>query len=147
MVGIWRGCESVFKGGRIFWRDVFDEVEAGIEFEGEAQFLRGEGTGSEARAELLEHVREQEGEWFEQQGTSPNYVLYWAPKGHVVTEKEIKEHLDHLGKYGPTPYAFTFQQPFGFRKGGSPAEATAAADGGRDSDLSEFTVSQRGRRC
>jgi len=66
IVGIWRGCESVFKGGRIFWRDVFDKVEAGIEFEGEAQFLRGEGTGSEARAELLEHVREQEGEWFEQ---------------------------------------------------------------------------------
>src|SRR6266851_5931092 len=59
---------------------------------------------------------ERRGEWFQQEETSPNYVLYWIPKGHIVTEKEIKERLDHLGKYGPTPYAFTLKQPFAFRQ-------------------------------
>jgi hypothetical protein len=58
---------------------------------------------------------ERRGEWFEQDGTRPNYVLYWIPKGHIVTEKEIKERLDYLGKYGPTPYAFTLKQPFAVR--------------------------------
>jgi len=57
---------------------------------------------------------ERRGEWFEQCRTSPNYVLYWMPIGHIVTEKEIKERLDYLGKYGPTPYAFTLKQPFTF---------------------------------
>jgi Domain of unknown function (DUF3291) len=55
---------------------------------------------------------ERRGEWFEQHGTKPSYVLYWIPKGHIVTEKEIKERLDYLGKHGATPYAFTFKQPF-----------------------------------
>src|SRR5713226_5028693 len=30
---------------------------------------------------------ERRGEWFEQCRTSPNYVLYWMPIGHIVTEK------------------------------------------------------------
>jgi hypothetical protein len=55
---------------------------------------------------------ERRSEWFEQGGTSPRYVLYWIPKGHVVTEKEVKERLDHLGKHGATAYAFTFEQRF-----------------------------------
>jgi hypothetical protein len=55
---------------------------------------------------------ERRGEWFERAGNSPRYVLYWIPKGHVVTEREVKERLDHLGKHGATPYAFTFEQPF-----------------------------------
>ena len=25
---------------------------------------------------------------------------------------EVKERLDYLGKYGATPYGFTFEQPF-----------------------------------
>jgi hypothetical protein len=29
--------------------------------------------------------------------------LYWMAEGHLVTEKEVKERLDHLAKYGPTP--------------------------------------------
>jgi demethylmenaquinone methyltransferase/2-methoxy-6-polyprenyl-1,4-benzoquinol methylase len=29
-------------------------------------------------------------EWFEQAGASPNYVLYWIPEGHTVTEKEAR---------------------------------------------------------
>jgi hypothetical protein len=53
---------------------------------------------------------ERRGEWFDQEGTSPRYVLYWIPKGHVVTEKEVCERLEHLGKYGASPHAFTFDQ-------------------------------------
>jgi hypothetical protein len=55
---------------------------------------------------------EQRGQWFKQQGTSPKYVLYWTGKGQSVTEKQVKERLDYLGKHGPTPYAFTFERPF-----------------------------------
>jgi hypothetical protein len=61
---------------------------------------------------------ERRSEWFEQAEASPNYVLYWVPKGHIVTEREIKERLDHLAQHGPTPYAFTFKQPFAYRKRG-----------------------------
>jgi hypothetical protein len=52
------------------------------------------------------------GEWFEQDGVNPQYALYWAPKGHIVTEEGVKERLDYLGKHGATPYAFTFEQRF-----------------------------------
>jgi catechol 2,3-dioxygenase-like lactoylglutathione lyase family enzyme len=52
---------------------------------------------------------ERRGEWFRQQKAGPAYVLYWVSEGHVVTEKEVKERLDHLANYGPTPYAFTFE--------------------------------------
>jgi hypothetical protein len=55
---------------------------------------------------------ERRGEWFEQEQTKPNYVLYWIPKGHIVTEKEVKERLDHLAKHGATPYVFTLRQAF-----------------------------------
>jgi len=55
---------------------------------------------------------ERRGEWFEQERTNPKYVLYWIPKAHIVTEKEVKERLDYLGKHGATPHAFTFDQPF-----------------------------------
>jgi catechol 2,3-dioxygenase-like lactoylglutathione lyase family enzyme len=52
------------------------------------------------------------GEWFVQGAEGPTYVLYWAPRGHTVTEKEVKDRLDHLAEHGPTPYAFTFERPF-----------------------------------
>jgi hypothetical protein len=55
---------------------------------------------------------ERRAEWFHQQKSDPAYVLYWVPEGHVVTEQEVKERLDHLGKYGPTWYAFTFEHRF-----------------------------------
>jgi hypothetical protein len=67
---------------------------------------------------------ERRGEWFEQQGTGPKYVLYWVPRGHVVTEREVKERLDHLGQHGPTPYAFTFEQPFAAPTAARPQENT-----------------------
>jgi hypothetical protein len=72
---------------------------------------------------------ERRGEWFEQAVASPNYVLYWIPAGHTVTEREVQERLDHLARHGPTPYAFTFQQPFASPQGDSRAEATVAPDG------------------
>jgi hypothetical protein len=53
-------------------------------------------------------VYEQRAEWFAQHNR-PNYVLYWAPSGHLPTEREVKKRLDHLIRHGPTPYAFTFQ--------------------------------------
>jgi hypothetical protein len=57
-------------------------------------------------------VLERRGEGFHREGTHPKYVLYWVRKDHLVTQKEVKERLDHLGKHGPTPDAFTFDQPF-----------------------------------
>src|SRR5262249_33455004 len=57
---------------------------------------------------------ERRGEWFHQGQTNPTYVLFWILSGHVVTEKEIQERLDHLDKHGATPYAFTFARRFGF---------------------------------
>jgi hypothetical protein len=53
---------------------------------------------------------ERRGEWFH--STAAPYVLWWIPRGHVVTEKEVKERLDSLIRNGPTPYAFTFAQRF-----------------------------------
>ena len=55
---------------------------------------------------------EQRAKWFVQADTKPAYVLFWVPKGHTVTEKEIKDRLDYLGKHGATPYAFTFERRF-----------------------------------
>src|SRR5262249_13070198 len=62
---------------------------------------------------------ERRAEWFDQGGTDPRYVLYWIPQSHTVTEKEVREGLDYLGKYGPSPYAFTFDQPFTFTPPGA----------------------------
>jgi hypothetical protein len=80
---------------------------------------------------------ERRGEWFEQAGASPNYVLYWVPAGHIVTEKEVQERLDHLARCGPTPYAFTFQQPFACREGDSRAEPTVAPGGAGRGGIAE----------
>ncbi len=55
---------------------------------------------------------ERRAEWFEQQTTNPRYVLYWIPKGQVITEHEIKKRLDHLGQHGASSYAFTFEERF-----------------------------------
>jgi hypothetical protein len=50
-------------------------------------------------------------DWFKQDDR-PNYVLFWAPAGHIPTEAEVKGRLDYLTAHGPTPYAFTFDQRF-----------------------------------
>jgi hypothetical protein len=50
-------------------------------------------------------------EWFEAY-EGPNYVLFWAPAGHIPTEAEVKGRLVHLARPGPTPWAFNFERPF-----------------------------------
>lgn len=72
---------------------------------------------------------ERRGEWFEQ-GTSPRYVLYWVPRGHVVTEKEVKERLDHLAEHGPTPRAFTFERRFALTQGAARFASPGASKSG-----------------
>src|SRR5262249_27181374 len=58
---------------------------------------------------------ERRGEWFEQGGAEPKYVLFWIPAGHIVTESDVKQKLDFLREHGPTRYAFTFEMPYSFR--------------------------------
>jgi hypothetical protein len=39
-------------------------------------------------------------------------VLWWVPAGHRPTIAEAEERLAHLRAHGPSPFAFTFKQPF-----------------------------------
>jgi hypothetical protein len=50
-------------------------------------------------------------EWFERfEGI---YVaLWWVPAGHRPSVEEAVARLAHLEAHGPTPYAFSFAQPF-----------------------------------
>lgn len=66
-----------------------------------------------AHAEVL---RQRQG-WFEKFGQAYT-ALWWVPAGHRPGLPEAKDRLDHLTQCGPSPYAFTFRQPF-------PAEAQA----------------------
>jgi hypothetical protein len=50
-------------------------------------------------------------EWFEK-FESVFVALWWVPVGHLPGVDEAKKRLAHLEKYGPTPFAFTFQKPF-----------------------------------
>ena len=51
-------------------------------------------------------------EWFER--FERIYVaLWWVPAGHRPSVSEAVERLAHLEQYGPTPYAFSFTEPFG----------------------------------
>lgn len=50
-------------------------------------------------------------EWFEK-FDGVYLALWWVPAGHLPGVDEAKKRLAHLEKYGPTPFAFTFQKPF-----------------------------------
>lgn len=39
-------------------------------------------------------------------------ALWWVPRGHVPSIDEAKKRLAHLAEKGPTPYAFSFKEPF-----------------------------------
>lgn len=66
--------------------------------------------------ELLRQRRE----WFEKfEGVYA--ALWWVPAGHRPSIEEAKQRLAHLAANGPTPFAFTFKDPF-------PASAAQAAD-------------------
>lgn len=60
-----------------------------------------------AHAEVLRqrHV------WFEQ-FSGAYTALWWIPKGHIPGIDEAKKRLGHLDAHGPTPFAFTFRNPF-----------------------------------
>ena len=50
-------------------------------------------------------------QWFEPID-GPILALWWIPAGHIPTVAEAQERLQHLKEHGPSPYAFTFRQPF-----------------------------------
>jgi hypothetical protein len=62
-------------------------------------------------------------EWFEQLRAAYT-ALWWVPAGWQPTVAEAEERVDSLRKHGPTPYAFTFKQPF------EPTETPAESDEG-----------------
>jgi hypothetical protein len=39
-------------------------------------------------------------------------ALWWVPAGHRPTVDEAEARVAHLGKHGPTSFAFTFRQRF-----------------------------------
>ena len=39
-------------------------------------------------------------------------ALWWVQAGHRPTIEEAKERLAALDRDGPTPFAFTFREPF-----------------------------------
>jgi hypothetical protein len=39
-------------------------------------------------------------------------ALWWVEAGRIPTLDEAIERLEHLRRHGPTPYAFSFRQPF-----------------------------------
>jgi hypothetical protein len=49
-------------------------------------------------------------EWFSKMETY--LALWYVPTGHIPTPQEAKEKLEYLEQHGPTPFAFTFRQPF-----------------------------------
>ncbi|WNZ22915.1 DUF3291 domain-containing protein [Leptolyngbya sp. NK1-12] len=53
--------------------------------------------------------------WFEPV-PQPTVALWWIPAGHIPTVLEAKERLEYLRQQGPTPYAFSFRQPFSVAK-------------------------------
>jgi hypothetical protein len=68
--------------------------------------LRAYVFGSRHR-ELLAQRRD----WFEKfEGVYA--ALWWVPVGHRPSIEEAKERLAHLAEKGPTPFAFTFKDPF-----------------------------------
>ena len=58
-------------------------------------------------AEILKKRRS----WFEEQSI-PNYVLFWFDAAVNPKEADVKERIEYLTKFGPTPYAFNFRNSF-----------------------------------
>lgn len=59
-------------------------------------------------------------EWFEAPADA-YLALWWVPAGHRPTPAEGRARLEALRRDGPTPFAFSFRQPFPAPDG--PAEA------------------------
>jgi len=50
-------------------------------------------------------------EWFEAPGEA-YMALWWVPAGHRPTPPEGRARLEALRRDGPTPFAFSFREPF-----------------------------------
>ena len=83
------------------------------------------------RSDHLGPLRQRK-EWFERLD-GPALVLWWVPAGHIPTLDEAKERLDHVGRHGATPTAFTFKCWYpapGSGAAGQPAELEGCQSGG-----------------
>ena len=49
--------------------------------------------------------------WFEPPAQAMT-ALWWVPAGERPTVADAEQRLLHLREHGPTPYAFTFRDPF-----------------------------------
>lgn len=56
-------------------------------------------------------VMRQRRTWFERMREIYS-ALWWVPAGHHPTTAEAEERLRCLRGHGPTPFAFTFREPF-----------------------------------
>jgi hypothetical protein len=66
-------------------------------------------------------------EWFER--FERVYVaLWWVPAGHRPPVAEAVARLAHLEQHGPTPFAFSFAEPFGPEGLALPREAVTRDD-------------------
>jgi hypothetical protein len=67
----------------------------------------GEFVFASPHLEVLRRRRE----WFEKMAEA-YLALWWIPAGTVPTIPEARDRLACLRERGPTPYAFTFREPF-----------------------------------
>ena len=49
-------------------------------------------------------------------------TLWWVPAGTVPTVADGIERLEHFRRHGPTPFAFSFKQPFPPRAAAAPVD-------------------------
>ncbi len=59
-------------------------------------------------------------EWFDKTDL-PVVTMWWVPAGHVPTVAEALARMEHLKANGPSPFAFSFRQPY------APPDADGAA--------------------
>ena len=74
-----------------------------------------------AHTDVMRHRRE----WFER---FPDHylALWWIPVGHRPSVAEAVERLAHLQAHGPSAYAFTFREAYGYD--GQPAKQGSRPD-------------------
>jgi hypothetical protein len=56
-------------------------------------------------------IMRQRRQWFEKV-EQPILAMWWICAGYKPTVSEAKKRLEHLQRYGSTPYAFSFKKPF-----------------------------------
>jgi hypothetical protein len=53
-------------------------------------------------------VYEKKSNWFEAMST-PHFVMWWVPAGHIPTPDEALARLEHLTRHGPSDHAFGWE--------------------------------------